>query len=149
MLIERRDDGFLLTDDPDRLDIETVHRWLATESYWAAGRTVAQMRAAVAGSETLGVYLDGRQVAFARIVTDAVVFAYLCDVFVDRSYRGRGLGSWLVRTVRDNLAGRGVRRLLLATRDAHGVYAPLGFAAADPGRWMECDPQATRAGLAS
>jgi GNAT superfamily N-acetyltransferase len=145
----RRDDGFLLSDDRDRLDLEQVHRWLSTDSYWAAGRTLAQMRAAIDGAEPVGVYRHGRQVAFARVVTDGVVFAYLCDVYVDRSCRGLGLGTWLVRALRDDLAARGLTRFLLRTRDAHGVYAPLGFAAADSAIWMDCDLQATAGRLAS
>ena len=149
MLSEPRDDGYLLTDDRDLLDVEQVHRWLSTESYWAAGRTFAEMSAAIDGSWPVGVYRDGRQVAFARVVTDGVVFAYLCDVFVDRSCRGLGLGSWLVRALRDDLAARGLKRFLLRTRDAHGVYAPLGFGAADPATWMDCDLQATAGRLAS
>jgi GNAT superfamily N-acetyltransferase len=141
MLSERRDDGFLLTDDPGRLDVDTVHRWLSTESYWAAGRDMTTVRTALAGSEWAGVYRGDEQVAFARVVTDGAVFAYLCDVFVDRSCRGLGLGTWLVRTLRDGLAARGVKRVLLATRDAHGVYASLGFQPADPGRWMLWEPK--------
>lgn len=139
MLNERRADGYLLTDDRNRLDVETVHRWLSTDAYWAAGRTPDQMRAVIDGSAPVGIYLDGRQVAFARVVTDGVLFAYLADVYVDRSCRGLGLGTWLVRTLRDDLAARGVKRILLATKDAHGVYAQLGFAAADPATWMLCD----------
>jgi GNAT superfamily N-acetyltransferase len=139
VLNERRDDGYLLTDDRNRLDVETVHRWLSTDAYWAVGRTLDQMRAVIDGSEPVGVYLDGRQVAFARVVTDGVLFAYLADVYVDRSCRGLGLGTWLVRTLRDDLAARGVKRFLLATKDAHGVYAQIGFAPADPETWMLCD----------
>jgi GNAT superfamily N-acetyltransferase len=149
MVNARRDDGFLLSDDRGLLDFELVHRWLSTDSYWAAGRTAEQMRAAIDGSTPVGIYRDGRQVAFARVVTDGVVFAYLADVYVDRSCRGLGLGTWLVGTVRDDLAARGLKRFLLRTLDAHGVYAPLGFMAADPAIWMDCDLQATAGRLAS
>ncbi len=139
MLDERRDDGYLLSDDRDRIDVELVHRWISTDSYWAAGRTLAQMRGAIEGSVPVGVYRDGRQVAFARAVTDGVTFAYVADVYVDRSCRGLGLGSWLVRGLRDMLAARGVQRFLLVTKDAHRVYERLGFAEVKPGRWMEND----------
>jgi predicted GNAT family acetyltransferase len=108
------------------------------------------MRQAIAGSEPIGVYreADGRQVAFARVVTDGVVFAYLCDVFVDPACRGRGLASWLVRALRDDLARRGLKRFLLATRDAQDVYAPLGFEPVITERWMELDLRAAAARLA-
>jgi GNAT superfamily N-acetyltransferase len=139
VLDERRDDGYLLSDDRDRIDVELVHRWISTDSYWAAGRTLAQMRGAIEGSVPVGVYRDGRQVAFARAVTDGMTFAYVADVYVDRSCRGLGLGSWLVRGLRDMLAARGVQRFLLVTKDAHGVYERLGFTEVEPGRWMEND----------
>jgi GNAT superfamily N-acetyltransferase len=139
-----RDDGFELSDDRARVDPELVHRWISTDSYWAAGRSAELMRAATDGSVPYGVYRvsDGAQVAFARVVTDGAVFAYLCDVYVDRAHRGIGLGTWLVRCLRDDLAARGLRRLLLVTADAHGVYAPLGFEPVDGARWMECDLRA-------
>jgi GNAT superfamily N-acetyltransferase len=89
-----------------------------------------------------GVYAgsNGSQVAVARVVTDGATFAWLADVYVARGERGKGLGTWLVRTVRDYLAGLGVPRILLATADAHGVYEALGFTPlADPSRWMELD----------
>jgi GNAT superfamily N-acetyltransferase len=138
-----RDDGFELSDERARIDLDLVCHWLATDSYWAPGRTPELMRAAAAGSVPYGVYApSGSLVAFARVVTDGAVFAYLSDVYVDRPSRGIGLGSWLVRVLRDDLAARGLRRFVLTTDDAHGVYAPLGFAPADPQRWMECDLRA-------
>jgi GNAT superfamily N-acetyltransferase len=139
-----RDDGYELSGDRARLDLDLVRHWLCTDSYWAEGRTPELMRAVVDGSVPYGVYrvADGQQVAFARVVTDGAVFAYLSDVYVDRSCRGIGLGSWLVRVLRDDLAGRGLRRFVLITNDAHGVYAPLGFAPVDAERWMECDLRA-------
>jgi predicted GNAT family acetyltransferase len=140
MLTARRDDGFLLSGDPARLDVDLVHRWLSTDTYWATDRSRDVVASAIEGSEPVGVYApDGHQVAFARVVTDGAVFAYLCDVYVDRAHRGAGLGSWLVRTVRDDLAARGLRRFLLTTFDAQAVYARAGFADVVPGRWMECD----------
>jgi GNAT superfamily N-acetyltransferase len=96
----------------------------------------------VAGSAVYGLYrvADGQLVAFARAVTDGATFAWLCDVYVDRPERGRGLGRWLVGAARDHLAALGVRRMTLATRDAHGVYAKLGFTPlARPEQWMELD----------
>jgi len=139
VLEQRRDDGYELSGDRARIDLPLIHKWLAGDSYWAAGRPLDKMRAAMEGSEPFGIYLDGAQVAIARVVTDGAVFAYLCDVYVDRAHRGRGLGGWLVRELRDHYASRGLSRFLLVTRDAHAVYAREGFAEVEPGRWMECD----------
>ncbi|WP_091561364.1 GNAT family N-acetyltransferase [Micromonospora pattaloongensis] len=138
----RRDDGYELSTDPTRIDVDRVHHWLSTDAYWAIGRPRDVLARAIAGSTAFGVYrpTDGAQVAFARAVTDGATFAWLCDVYVDRAERGHGLGAWMVGSVRDELATRGVRRILLATLDAHGVYAGLGFTAlSDPVRWMEYD----------
>src|SRR4051794_30414340 len=111
-------DGYELSGDPGRLDRDLVHRWLCTDSYWAAGRDSGTMRAAIDGSVPVGAYgPDGHQVGFARAITDHATFAYIADVYVDRAYRGRGLGSWLVGALRDHLAERGVKRFLLVTRD--------------------------------
>ncbi len=108
MLTVTRDDGYLLSGDPDRLDVDRVHHWIATDTYWAADRSRAVMAAAIDGSEPVGVYApDDTQVAFARVVADGVIFAYLSDVYVDRSVRGRGLGSWLVGCLRDELGRSG------------------------------------------
>jgi GNAT superfamily N-acetyltransferase len=101
------------------------------------------MRAAVDGSEPFGIYVDGSQAAIARVVTDGAVFVYLCDVYVERAHRGKGLGGWLVRSLRDHYAARGLSRFLLVTRDAHAVYAREGFAEVEPGRagWsVTCGP---------
>jgi GNAT superfamily N-acetyltransferase len=135
----KRADGYEISTDPDRLDLDLVHRWLSTDAYWAIGRPREVVARAAAGSLLFGVYAPaGTQVAIARVVTDSATFAWLCDVYVDRAERGRGLGSWLVYAVRDELQARGVRRILLATADAHGVYARAGFTPlAEPGRWME------------
>lgn len=136
-----RTDGYLLSTDPDRLDLDLVHRWLSTDAYWAIGRARETVDRAFAGSIGFGVYRpgDGRQVAVARVVTDRATFAWLCDVYVDPAERGRGLGTWLAGAVRDHLAELGVRRILLATADAHGVYAKVGFAPVVADRWMELD----------
>ncbi|MEU4477032.1 GNAT family N-acetyltransferase [Micromonospora sp. NPDC023966] len=141
-----RTDGYLLSTDPDRLDLDRVHHWLSTDAYWALGRDRDTVGRAFAGSIGFGVYRpgDGRQVAVARVVTDRATFAWLCDVYVDPAERGRGLGTWLAGAARDHLAEWGVRRLLLATADAHGVYAKLGFTPVEPGRWMEYDQRVTQ-----
>jgi GNAT superfamily N-acetyltransferase len=137
-----RDDGYQLSSDPDRIDLDRVHHWLSTDAYWARGRDRDTVARAFAGSVPFGVYRPGggRQVAVARAVTDRATFAWLCDVYVDPAERGRGLGTWLAGAVRDHLTGLGVRRILLATEDAHGVYTKVGFApVTDPERWMQLD----------
>ncbi|MER7455607.1 GNAT family N-acetyltransferase [Micromonospora sp. NPDC126480] len=141
-----RDDGYLLSTDPERLDLERVHRWLATDAYWALGRDRATVERAFAGSIGFGVYRpdDRRQVAVARVVTDRATFAWLCDVYVDPAERGRRLGTWLAGAVRDHLAEFGVRRILLATNDAHEVYARAGFTPLpDASLWMQLDQRVT------
>jgi GNAT superfamily N-acetyltransferase len=127
-MIARRDDGLEIATDPDRLDLDRIHHWLSTDAYWALGRSRETMERSVAASLNFGVYQpDGAQVAYARVVTDLATFAWLCDVYVDRAHRGLGVGTWMVGAVRDHLAPYGMRRILLATLDAHGVYARLGF----------------------
>jgi GNAT superfamily N-acetyltransferase len=138
----QRADGHEISSDPARLDLARIHDWLATHAYWAIGRPREVVERSIAGSLTCGVYRPGdkRQVAVARAVTDLATFAWLCDVYVDRNARGDGLGAWLVGAVADHLRSVGVGRLILATRDAHGVYAKLGFAPlANPDQWMELD----------
>ncbi|MFF9686690.1 GNAT family N-acetyltransferase [Streptomyces sp. NPDC014623] len=128
-----------ISHDPTRLDTARIHHWLSTDAYWALGRTREQQERAIAGSLNFGAYdlASGEQAAYARVVTDRASFAWVCDVYVDRAARGHGLGTRLVTTVRDELAPLGVRRFLLATKDAHGVYAKLGFTPlAEPDMWM-------------
>lgn len=132
-------EGYELSDDPDRVDVGRVHHWLSTDAYWAIGRPREKQESAIRGSLNFGVYEvgSGEQVAYARVVTDRTTFAWLCDVYVDRSARGKGLGTALVAAVREHLRPYGLRRILLATHDAHGVYAKLGFAPlAKPDQWM-------------
>jgi GNAT superfamily N-acetyltransferase len=139
----RRDDGYEISDDPARLDLDLVHHWLSTDAYWALGRPRDMVDRAVAGSLNFGLYRTDpsaghAQVGFARLITDRATFAYLCDVYLDRSVRGRGLGTWFVGAICDEARGWGPRRILLTTADAHGLYAKLGFTAmTEPDRWME------------
>lgn len=150
--------GYLLTTDPGRVDIDLVHRWLSEQSYWAKGRDRAVVERSIAGSHNYSVFEDSvyedsvhddaRQAAFARAVTDGATFAWICDVFVEEQHRGKGLGSWLVESIVDDLALDGVQRFVLATRDAHEVYRRCGFAGLEgPDRWMEIDERPTRAAV--
>jgi GNAT superfamily N-acetyltransferase len=131
--------GYEMSDDPGRVDVGRVHHWLSTDAYWAIGRSREKQESAMGGSLNFGVYevRSGEQVAYARVVTDRATFAWLCDVYVDPSARGKGLGTALVAAVRERLRTYGLRRVLLATHDAHGVYAKLGFEPlAKPDQWM-------------
>lgn len=129
-------DGFELDDDAGRLDAAEVHRYLATESYWAAGRPVDVVERSIReAARVVGLYAGDRQVGFCRVVSDGFNVAYLADVYVLPEFQGRGLGTELVREAVDNgpLAGL---RWMLHTRDAHGLYRHFGF---EPGsdRYME------------
>ena len=131
---------------PDRVDLDSVHTWLSDQSYWAAGRERVVVERSIAGSRPYSVFADGKQVAFARVVTDGATFAWICDVFVDAQHRGQGLGTWLVDSIVADVKAAGVQRLVLATRDAHEVYRRSGFAPLEGvARWMEIDERPTRA----
>ncbi|UJP11042.1 GNAT family N-acetyltransferase [Microbacterium sp. KUDC0406] len=130
--------GYRFSSDLADIDRERVHTWLSEQSYWAAGRARETQDAAIDGSRNYAVVDDsGRQVAYARVVTDAVTFAWLCDVFVDSAERGNGVGKMLVEGVIADIGRTSVRRIVLATADAHGLYAQYGFAPSeDPNRYM-------------
>ena len=135
---QRLDGTYEISTDPGRLDIPRIHHWLSTDAYWALGRPLEKVERAVRHSLNFGVYdPGGEQVGYARVVTDEATFAWLCDVYIDRPARGRGVGVRLIEAVRDHLAPFGLPRVLLATNDAHGVYAKVGFEPlAHPERWM-------------
>jgi GNAT superfamily N-acetyltransferase len=145
---ERERDGYRLSSDPARVDKTTVHRWLSEDSYWAAGRAFEIVSRSIDGSAPYSIHLGDEQVGFARVVTDGATFGWLCDVYVDRAHRGRGLGVWLVDAIVEDFAAAGILRLLLATRDAHEVYRRSGFEpVAGPQRFMEIDRRPTRAAI--
>ncbi|HEY3411220.1 MAG TPA: GNAT family N-acetyltransferase [Propionicimonas sp.] len=130
---------FRLSQQAENIDRDLVHHWLSDLSYWAKGRPKALQDAAIDASRNYSVHEvgSGRQVGYARVVTDRVTFAWLCDVFVDPDARGAGVGKLLVDGVLADLDALGVRRTLLATADAHGLYAQYGFEPlAEPRRWM-------------
>jgi GNAT superfamily N-acetyltransferase len=144
--VARRGD-FLISTDPARLDVPLIQEFLAKRSYWAVGRPLAVVRRSLANSLCFGLYEGRGQVGLARVVTDQATFAWLCDVFVLEGYRSRGLAKWLIECVLAHPALRGLRRLLLGTRDAHGLYGRYGFRPlADPSRFLEVfRPDADRA----
>jgi GNAT superfamily N-acetyltransferase len=131
-------DGFVVTDDASRVDLDVVHGYLSNESYWAPERTRAAQATANAGSWCFSLFDEstGAQVGFARLVTDRVTFAWLADVLVVPEYQARGLGTFLLGCVAE--AAADVARLVLGTRDAHGLYAKFGFTQLSyPDRLME------------
>jgi GNAT superfamily N-acetyltransferase len=147
---ERRRDCYVLTCEPARVDLDQVHAWLSQESYWAKGRERGVVEESIRGSRPYSVFAGQRQVAFARVVTDGATFAWIGDVFVDEDHRGKGLGTWLVQSIVTDLEDVGVRRFLLATRDAHEVYRRCGFTALEGvERWMEIDQRPTRGAKSS
>lgn len=126
-----------VSDDPARLDRAMIHRFLSEESYWAAGRPRAVTDKAIEGSLCFGLYGPDGQAGFARVVTDRATFAWLSDVFVLPSLRGQGLGKALMAAVTGHPELQGLRRWMLRTRDAHGLYAAFGFEpVADPASVM-------------
>jgi GNAT superfamily N-acetyltransferase len=132
-----RRDGYLVSTDRSRLDLEVIHGYLSS-SYWAAGVPEEVVRRSIEDSLCFGVYRGEEQVGFARVITDRATFAYLADVFVLEGHRGRGLGRWLVEVVLSHPELRGLRRWMLATRDAHELYRRYGFAELGrPGIFME------------
>ncbi|MBA8884873.1 GNAT family N-acetyltransferase [Dokdonella fugitiva] len=141
---ERSIDGLLFSTDRARLDIDAIHAYLAHESYWVPGIHRELVERAIERSLCFGVYEGTRQLGFARVVTDGAGFAYLCDVFVVDAARGRGIGKRLMEFTFAHPDLQRVRRFILATRDAHGLYAQYGFTPlANPEKFMErYDPDA-------
>jgi len=144
---ETTDNGFILSDDPARFDLARAHRWISAESYWGEGIPFETFARACAGSLTVGAYAaDGAMAAMARVVTDRATFGWICDVYVDAARRGDGLGKRLMAYLKGHPDLQGFRRLHLATRDAHGLYARFGFQALTKvENWMEIrDPDVYR-----
>ena len=127
-----------ISDDTARLDLDVVHRYLSEESYWAQRIPRELVARAVAHSLCFGVYAEGAQVGFARVVSDRATFAYLANVFVLPEHRGQGLSKRLMAAVIAHPELQGLRRWMLATADAHDLYRQHGFTAlARPERFME------------
>ena len=135
--IESHRDPLLISTDPSLLDMDAVTDMLS-RAYWAKDRTREVIDRAMQNSLVFGVYDGDRQVGLARVVSDYATFAWLCDVFVHEDYRQRGIGKWLMETILAHPDLQGLRRFLLITRDAHGLYSQYGFTPLqNPDRWME------------
>ena len=129
--------NFEIDDDVSRVNFDVVHSWL-TGSYWSPGVSREKVEKAAMGSASvIGAYADGKQVGYCRVVSDKETFAWLCDVFVDEGFRGRGVARSMVKFALELPYSRELRRWVLATRDAHSIYAELGFEPLpEPSRWM-------------
>ena len=135
MSFESRRGGYVVSDDPVRLDLDLVCDYIRN-SYWGSELSRNEILRSIENSLAFGLYLDRDQTGFARVVTDYARFAYLSDVFVLEAHRGRGMGSWLVEQVLNHPELRSVRKWMLATRDAHGFYRSLGFGEVDEPTWQ-------------
>ena len=129
---------FTISTAKSRLDIGVIHKFLSEESYWAANRSLEKTQIAIENSICFGLYHSESLIGFARVVSDKATFAYVGDVFVLDEYRGRGLSKWLMEVIVEHPELQGLRRWILATKDAHGLYAQYEFAELrHPERWME------------
>jgi N-acetylglutamate synthase-like GNAT family acetyltransferase len=136
-LVERRRGDYVISTDRARLDLDVVHGFL-THSYWAKGISRDLVARSIQHSLCFGVYERSAQVGFARVISDYTTFAYIGDVFVLESHRGRGLSKWMMECIVQHPLLQNLRRWILATRDAHGLYSKFGFTSLQkPDRFME------------
>lgn len=134
---EYRKDNFLVSTDPAKLDVDAIHTYL-TRAYWATGRTREVVAQSIENSLNFGLYDGEKQIGLARVVTDYVLYAYLCDVYVLEEYRGRGLAKWMLGCMMSYPGMSELRLFTLRTRDAHGLYRQFGFTeVAAPERYMD------------
>jgi GNAT superfamily N-acetyltransferase len=130
-------EGFAVTTDTTFFNLEYIHGFLS-QSYWAKNIPIETVQKSIENSLCFGVFHLGRQIGFARMITDKATFRYLADVFIDEAYRGQGLSKWLMEEIMNHEDLQGFRRLMLATRDAHELYAQFGFSELTfPERWMQ------------
>lgn len=135
---ELRKENFKISTDKALLQVGVIHEFLSQESYWARERTLEQTKIAIENSICFGVFSGERQIGFARVVSDKATFAYLGDVFILEEFRGHGLSKWLMQAVVEHPELQGLRRWVLATLDAHGLYEQFEFSGLrHPERWME------------
>ena len=138
LLKEEHIDGYLFSTDRTKLNLEYIHNFVSTQSYWAQNIPIETVRRAIENSFCFGIYKDGKQVGFARFVTDYATFAYLADVFIDSDFRGNGLSKKLMEFIQRIDELKSLRRMVLVTRDAHDLYSRYGFKSlATPEKYME------------
>jgi len=119
-------DKYTITTDKTKIDVLYVHNFLKG-SYWAENIPLDVVKRSIEGSLCFGVFTEDQQIGFARVITDAATFAYLSDVFIDPGFRGKGLSKWLMEIIMAHPSLQGLRRFMLATKDAHGLYEQYGF----------------------
>ena len=130
-------DDFSISTDKQKLAVDKIHSFLS-QSYWAENIPLDVVQRSINGSLCFGVYRQEKQIGFARVITDEATFAYLCDVYIEEAYRGKGLAKWLMETILAYPTLQGLRRFMLATRDAHGLYKQVGFGELTfTDRWMQ------------
>ncbi len=131
-------DGFCISTEKARLDLKAIHHFLSAEAYWSLNIPFSKVQRAAEHSLNFGIYFNEQQVGYARIISDFSTIAYLGDVYVLPGYRGKGLSKWLIQTIMGHPELQGLRRWMLGTRDAHGLYQQFGWMpVASPERWME------------
>ncbi|MBL7936053.1 MAG: GNAT family N-acetyltransferase [Bacteroidia bacterium] len=141
MIIEKQIGAFLYSTDKSKFNIDYIHHYLSVESYWAKNIPIEIVKQSIDGSLCFGVYENNKQVGFARVITDYATFGYLADVFIDKDYRGKGLSKELMTFIKDQEVIKKLRRFMLATLDAHGLYEQFGFKPLkEPNRFMEIKP---------
>jgi N-acetylglutamate synthase-like GNAT family acetyltransferase len=131
-------DGYKISTDPEELDVQVIHQYLSVDSYWAQEIPVDVVKKAIANSLCFGLYKNNNQIGFARLVTDKATFAYLADVFVLEEYRGQGLSKWLMEVIQSHPDVQGLRRWMLMTRDAQGLYEQFGWTVLDEDARTRC-----------
>ena len=140
--------GVRISTDPADLDVDWVVAALSERAYWALGRPRDLIEASIRGSLCFGAFVDGRQVGFARVVTDLATFGWVCDVFVDEAARGRGIGGELMGAITTHPQLHDIKRLVLSTRDAHAFYEQFGFEPLEnPQRWLIRRSPTSNAGI--
>lgn len=127
MIVEKQIGNFLYSTDKSKLNLDYVHHFLSQESYWAKNIPSDIVKTSIEGSLCFGIYENNKQVGFARVITDYATFGYLADVFIDKDYRGRGLSKELMVFIMEQDVVKKLRRFMLATLDAHSLYAQFGF----------------------
>lgn len=125
--MEIQNKEYTISTDTEKLDIKVIHKYLSKESYWAKNIPFNIIKKSIENSFCFGVYIDNKQIGFARLVTDKATFAYLADVFILPEHRNKGLAKWLMITIHEHPELQGLRRWILATRDAHKLYEQFGW----------------------
>ena len=137
-IITKQNGDYLITTDKTKLNLKVIHNYLSNESYWSRNIPFEIVKAATENSLNFGLFFKEKQIGYARIVSDFATTAYLADVFVLKEFRGQGLSKWLMEIIMNHPDLQGLRRWILATKDAHGLYKQFGWKPmAAPERWME------------